>query len=411
MTIEHEAAKPKKPRDIEFADAPQQESIRGMSPRTIRRNPSSDQKRVRRAMQRKKTASEDDALTRMLVTAAREDQVFEVEAARGDGVGNTSACASCGGTRFNDGGYCNKCGRHKTAAKTASEDEPTPKITKAYVHYGFPHVDVEPTRVPDRHKPEVEHEVNGYWLNGPGWPQAKGQKIKKNGEPYGGFDSLNVKIPSHIKDALHELDQKPEANYGRKESSKTATQFDTTADRLNPGDMIRTPTGQTVKVLRMRNHETSPGHAYMDTDQGTSVVRRKAPVQIVPANTRQQELPGYGTPGGNTNQLPMDRGNVGPGGGGGGSSSNVATSADCPVCGGKDTLHRQGQMYVCSKCGYKENFGAAGTQGQGFTFTDMPQQLRGGGPNRGPGIPLSSSLKSAIARRAQEVLDSTEENQ
>jgi len=187
--------------------------------------------------------------------------------------------------------------------------------------------------------------------------------------------------------------------YGDREASlqAIATQFDTQADRLNPGDQIRTPTGQTVKVLRMRNHETSGNHVYMDTDQGTSVVRRKSPVSIVPHNSQQQELPGYGTPGGNTNQLPMDAGNVGPSkqtpGG-----SNAPKNADCPVCGGKGTLHRQGQNYVCSKCGYRENFGAAGP-GEGYNFTDMTQQLRG-----------QSSL-SAIARRAQEVLEATKEIQ
>lgn len=102
-----------------------------------------------------------------------------------------------------------------SAADNLNEDQFKPKITKAYVHYGFPHVDVEPTRQPDRHKEGVEHVVNGYWLNGPGWPSAKGQKIKKNGEPYGGFSNLDVRIPPHIKAALTELHEKPEANYGK----------------------------------------------------------------------------------------------------------------------------------------------------------------------------------------------------
>jgi hypothetical protein len=84
------------------------------------------------------------------------------------------------------------------------------------------------------------------------------------------------------------------------------------------------------------------------------------------------------------------------------------------VCGGKGTLHRQGQQYVCSKCGYRENFGAAGP-GEGFNFTDMTQNLMGGGQggNRGPRGPISSSLtrQSAIARRAQDVLETTKEIQ
>jgi hypothetical protein len=188
--------------------------------------------------------------------------------------------------------------------------------------------------------------------------------------------------------------------YGDREASlqTVSTQFDTQADKLNPGDMIRTPTGQSVKVLRMRNHETSPGHVYMDTDQGTSVVRRKSPVQVVPFNSQQQQLPGYGTPGGNTNSLPMEKGDSqhGPGG----SNAISPGDNDCPVCGGKGTLHRQGSNYVCSKCGYRENVGGAGQAPNSFNFTDMPQQLRG-----------TSSLKSAIARRAQEVLEATKEIQ
>jgi hypothetical protein len=103
-----------------------------------------------------------------------------------------------------------------SAHEHLSDEQFSPKITKGFVHYGFPHVDVEPTRVKDRHKPEVEHEVTGYWLNGPGWPQAQGRKIKKNGESYGKFDSLNVPIPPHVKSALEALDSTPEAHYGKK---------------------------------------------------------------------------------------------------------------------------------------------------------------------------------------------------
>jgi hypothetical protein len=244
------------------------------------------------------------------------------------------ACQHCGVNDWDDNGYCKSCGTH------ADEDEPEPND---------PHDD--------------------YYSQGGGHED-------NYGDPYGRMDAYHDFKNSSLR--------------------AEATQFDTQADKLNPGDMIRTPTGQTVKVLRMRNHETSPGHAYMDTDQGTSVVRRKAPVQIVPFNSQQQQLPGYGTPGGNTNSLPMEQSDSqhGPGG------SNVAPSGDCPVCGGKGTLHRQGSNYVCSKCGYRENVGGAGQAPNAFNFTDMPQQLRG-----------NSSLKSAIARRAQEVLDSTEENQ
>jgi len=139
----------------------------------------------------------------------------------------------------------------------------------------------------------------------------------------------------------------------------------------------------------------------MDTDQGTSVVRRKSPVSIVPFNSQQQELPGYGIPGGNTNKLPMDPGNVGPSKQNPSGTNQAGADRTCPVCGGKGTMARRGQSYVCAKCGYRENVGAAGP-GKGFDFTDAPQRLMN-----------QSSLdrKTAIARRAQEVLDTTEEIQ
>jgi hypothetical protein len=103
-----------------------------------------------------------------------------------------------------------------SASDHLNEDQFTPKI-KGTSHSmdGFPHVDVEPTRVPDRHTPGVEHEVHSYWLNGPGWPQAQGRKIKKSGESYGNFDNLNVRIPPHVRKALDALADHPKSTYGR----------------------------------------------------------------------------------------------------------------------------------------------------------------------------------------------------
>lgn len=624
---EHEAAKPKRPRDQEFEDAPIQESIRGMSPRVIKRNPSSDQKRVRREMQRK-TAGEETELSRLLVEAAASDNPFGdwqcatpgckkydgMSAFRGDKYCKScmkagepdkqrdaeqakkrgsktaakppaEACKTCGNLNFNEQGSCTRCGRVKTAAKTAAEWGPKAHSECKSCGKTYPITDGYQTgdKCPECAKaeaktaarplptypgggestPSTEHSpgdvecktcgfkgapalgdtgkacrnCNSYsvqnlkqrtaekttratcpdcgvgliWGECPNCgykaPAAKKKTAGAAGtyagpSPTGGFhhwmsvdsggdghenedqciscgvvapdvadkDSsfsdhgalpLHCPGPDGAYNAHHfthtgdgELDcaycghqvkndtkpsdveweclshehgpipaSHPNAKrfpehaddagdhaYGRAQDSrelrkhlgsKTATSFDTQADKLNPGDMIRTPTGQTVKVLRMRNHETSPGHAYMDTDQGTSVVRRKAPVQIVPFNSQQQELPGYGIPGGNTNRLPMDPGNVGPSKQTPAGTNQADPNRSCPVCGGKGTLARRGQSYVCSKCGYRENVGAAGP-GKGFDFTDAPQRLM-----------RSSSLdqKSAIARRAQEVLETTEEIQ
>jgi len=516
---EHEAAKPKKPRDIEFEDAPQKESIRGMSPRTIRRNPSSDQKKVRRQMQREATTEETE-LSGLLVEAAVESPFAEWTCA-------TPGCEKYDGmSAFRGDKYCKSCMKagepDKQRGKSAAliGEVPEKKVLPGIgdngedLHVGQDWHDVQPgdkmvgldgavvksiTPSGAGHDVTFEHPEQGTWsehrkgffndlalyrkastlpVGSPSAaptneeedltaeaalplptdvetperkPEVGDQKcqdcdysgapvLSQAGAPQcrscGGYNINKVKIQQSAgekniwgtdKDHINADEYCPDCEHPNSynadgsgphydscpqhpKNRKTATVFDTQADRLNVGDQIRTPTGQTVKVLRMRNHETSPGHVYMDTDQGTSVVRRKAPVQVVPFNSQQQELPGYGTPGGNTNQLPMDKGNVGP------SKrdqpgTNQAQSSNCPVCGGKGTMARKGQGYVCSKCGYRENVGAAGP-GSGFTFTDTPQRLMGNpGPNKGPGFPVASSLKSAIARRAQEVLDSTEENQ
>lgn len=441
----HEAAKPKRQREDEFEDAPQKESIRGMSPKTIRRNPSTDQKRVRREMQRK-IAGEETDLSRLLVEAAANDNPFEVTASDDLPEGSSAApnnlmdtpCEGCGKPLgpevfLSKWPVCGKCTRKRHKEVTgaalplgspskAPSNEPGDMKCRSCDYSGAPVMG-------DSGSPScrncnsysiqpVKHAASKTAATTEREPDAESRRRYPDIQSVNGGNYCSKHAPSYTRVSEPTAENPCKTcggvgwkGEGGKEAAKTATQFDTTADRVNPGDMIRTPTGQTVKVLRMRNHETSPGHAYMDTDQGTSVIRRKAPVQIVPFNSQQQQLPGYGTQGGNTNSLPMEKGDTqhGPGG------SNVATSQDCPVCGGKGTLHRQGNNYVCSKCGYRENVGAAGA-GQGINFSDIPQRLMGqpgtqGPGHQGPGFPIASSLKSAIARRAQEVLDSTEENQ
>ena len=146
-------------------------------------------------------------------------------------------------------------------------------------------------------------------------------------------------------------------------SRKIATQFDTQAWQLNPGDQIRNEIGQVMKVQRVRPHETSFNHVYVDTYQGTTLARRGDSFTVAPHNSRQQSMPGYGNPGGNANYLPMDAyqhnnslttavpAGHSPHGGGG----NALT---CPSCG-SHTLALRGDHYLCSRCGNTMGVGSA----------------------------------------------------
>jgi len=183
-------------------------------------------------------------------------------------------------------------------------------------------------------------------------------------------------------------DRPRDAYYGR----KTATQYETRADKLNPRQHVRTPTGGTTQVRRVRNHESSGQHVYVDTDLGTTVVPRGDVFEVVPQNARQQESPGYGTPGGNSNTLPFDP--HGPGGG------NTSTSSSCPVCGRRGSFRRSGDHYECL-CGYQETFG--GTSDKNYSSsTQVIRTFTNKNNNR--------RTASVIAQRARQVLD-LEENQ
>lgn len=180
-----------------------------------------------------------------------------------------------------------------------------------------------------------------------------------------------------------------QGDYGRS-AAKQATVLNTQAWQLNPGDAIRMPNGRTQKVTRVRPHETSMGHVYVDTDGGTALAKREDAFQVVPMNSQQQSLPGYGVPGGNSNTLPGD-----PQSGG----SNTAPSSSCPVCG-RGNLVRQGDHYVCSRCGYKEQFGGAG----GKAFSDSPSQV----VRTSTFHTVNGTTMSAVARRAAALLNQEE---
>lgn len=194
-----------------------------------------------------------------------------------------------------------------------------------------------------------------------------------------------------------------------------ATVLNTQVERLNTGDQIRTPTGQTMKVHKIRPHETESGLVYMDTDQGTTTVRRGTDMSVVPegANTSQQELPDIGNPvnEGNSGKLPM----AGHGPQGPGSNQNTMVGADtpCPNCGSLGTFRLHGQEYSCSVCGFTVGKGA--TPG-GLLFS--PQQGGHIPPRRKPGaVPRAHvwgsryaplSTEGVVARRARQVLDEEE---
>lgn len=174
-----------------------------------------------------------------------------------------------------------------------------------------------------------------------------------------------------------------------------ATTTENWAERLNPGDQISLPNGKTMKVNRVRHHETDSQRVYVDTDGGTALVDRRKTFSVVPHNSRQQSTPGYGRPGGNSNTMPF-------GGHGGQSGTNErGATTQCPSCGRNGTLQQRGSHYQCTHCGYQESFGGAG----GSTFTDRESIVGAPSRDRG-GLNPTASL---IARRAREVLAQEEQ--
>lgn len=295
--MQHEAARPK---GRSLDDEPMAQPMRATRQGEVRRNPSTDQKRVRRANMRKSA----------------------------DWTPGHVHCRSCGNEAHPmmsggaTGPECSVCGSYEVSKTrpTPTGGTPYPENSR-YLHQG------------------------DYALTGPGKEKHA---------------------------SLHE-----------------ATVLNTQAWMLNPGDQIRMPTGKTQKVTRVRPHETSQKHVYVDTDGGTALALRTDPFDVVPFNSQQQELPGYGTPGGNTNHAP------GLGGG-----DNMAPSTQCPVCGGNGTLTRQGDHYTCSRCGYKEQFGGAG----GHSFSDSPRQVQ----TAAKYSTINSPMKSVVARRAEAMLNQKE---
>lgn len=198
-----------------------------------------------------------------------------------------------------------------------------------------------------------------------------------------------------------------------REASKTATVLNTQIERLNPGDQVRTPTGQVAEVKKVRPHETDSTMIYLDTDMGTSVVKRGTDFQVIPRNSQQQELPDVGNVmGGNFPDLPgAGRTPGGPGAGHMPGGNPASSHMACPNCGNTGTLSLHGNQFVCSVCGFQI---AAGGSPGGLTFTNWPSGVSG--PRKKPGeVPKAHVWASrystvrdegnVIARRARQVLD------
>lgn len=117
-----------------------------------------------------------------------------------------------------------------------------------------------------------------------------------------------------------------------------ATRLPTQIERANPGDSMRTPQGQTVKIKKVRPHETENDKVYVDTDMGTAIMSRGTDVELVPYNSRQKELPGSGSPSGNVGQLPGS-------GRGAGGEGMTGKAPHCPVDGAKMVFRNN--IWVC----------------------------------------------------------------
>lgn len=336
--MQHEAARPKGKSSWE--DEPSSQPMRPAARGQIARNPSTDQKRVRRAQQRK---------------------VAEWT----PGHVNCSSCGFTGHPVLGDGtsANCARCGSYdvtKTRPGVPTGGTPHPDNSRYLDQGDYARMasaqPVEPQACPDCWgRGQVQ---SGYALT-----------------DEGGSDRMR---PVHTACPT----------CGGAGTAKVATVLTNSAEWLNPGDEIRIPNGKTQKVVRVRPHETSAHHVYVDTDGGTTVVNRTDKFNVVPRNSQQQSMPGYGIPGGNTNRLPGDPQTSG---------DNVAKSTQCPVCGAKDSLTRQGDGYVCQRCGYREQVGGAG----GHTFSDSPSVVK-------TFSTINTPHQSAIARRAQSVLNQKE---
>lgn len=446
MGEQHRAAKPKR---LASEDVPVREPMRGSDPK-IRRAPSADQKKTRRLQTKTATPSDpgdkistdDDyseyeqfshdpavhawldeqdnpickdcaadryaqkyerpdvahedwfALTRGMVKPedrcadCKKPLLHSAEAVKKIAdetwpVGSTERrfgdCEFCDGTGQTYFGKCPQCGGagEKRTAKTASASEAHGRGIERGYSYGqtFTYTD-------------SSHPWN---TRGEGAQSAR-MDVMVQHLPH---DLGDGEITPYLVGFSQGVDRAHDKQRGASPGSKTATQSQQRAENLQPGDLIRTPTGQSVRVKRVRNHETGKA-LYVDTDAGTSVVMRGTSFTLQPYNSTQQEIPGFGIPGANTNDLPF--GATHGGDNSVADTSNASEDDACPNCGSRGTLHRRGGNYVCSKCGYTQQLGPLGKN----PLLDTNQVIRN--------FSTVNNFVPAIARRARQVLANPEES-
>lgn len=200
-------------------------------------------------------------------------------------------------------------------------------------------------------------------------PLQKGAEVGVKGISWAKIHADDSPDKPWMHEYTHHDFEEPQAHH----ASRTATILNTQVERLNKGDQVRTPTGQSSTVKGIRPHETDATKIYLDTDQGTSVVNKGVDFQIIPHNSQQQELPDIGNPmnSGNAAQVP------GAGKGAGGPTTpGAGPPTVCPNCGNSNTMRMHGGNYICSVCGF--TISAGGSPG-GLLFGN---QERGQMPGR-----------------------------
>jgi hypothetical protein len=185
-------------------------------------------------------------------------------------------------------------------------------------------------------------------------PLQKGAEVGVKGISWAKVHSDDSPDKPWLNEYTHHDFDEPQTHH----ASRTATVLNTQVERLNKGDSVRTPTGQSSVVKGVRPHETDSTLMYMDTDQGTSTVKRGTDFQVVPHNSQQQELPDIGNPmnAGNSGQSPA------AGHGAGGPSAPAGsggTPNQCPNCGNSGTMRMHSGSYVCGVCGFTVSAGGS----------------------------------------------------
>lgn len=172
-----------------------------------------------------------------------------------------------------------------------------------------------------------------------------------------------------------------------------STVLNTQVERLNKGDQVRSPTGQSSSVKGIRPHETDSTLMYLDTDQGTSTVKKGTDFQVVPHNSQQQELPDIGNPMNEGNSAQVPAGGRGAGGPAAPQGSGANIHMQCPNCGNTGTMRMHGGNFICSVCGF--TIAAGGSPG-GLLFSNQEHGVMPG--RRKPGeVPQSHVWASRYA--------------